>query len=681
QDNISKEVLTALRVKLLEGEQARVWAKGTNNLDAYITFLKAYDQFRSFTKNDLIQTRKFCQEAISLDSNYEHPYSLIGVSHVIDLWFGWGESPAASMEKAEAALKKALVLNPLSDFALANLNHLLLMQKRFDDAVAAGEKSIALNPNGDLNMVLLGITFNYVRRYEEAITLFKEANRRNPYGPAWYIHNMGNSYRGLGRWDEAIAEYQRALDRNPDHFPALAAMALAYGMAGRRDEGRAVVAEILKINPQYSIENTASWFYKYKTDLEAIKDAFRKVGLPEHPPLELPDKPSIAVLPFVNISGDPEQEYFSDGLTEQIITTLSKSSALFVISRTSTFTYKGKSVKVQQVSQDLGVRYVLEGSVQKAGEQIRITAQLVDATMGQHLWAEHYERDLGDIFVLQDELTMKITKSLAIELTEGEKLRMRSGGTNNIKAAEKLIESTGYLRAMNKESNAVARQLAQESIALDPRFALAYSNLATTHVMDVWLGSSKSPGTSYEKAIKLLQKSIALDENLELPHALLGHIYGLQRKYEQAIAEGERAIALNPNSDTALVFLAMTLDWVGRSEEAITMYKKAMRLCPFSPGYYYLNLGHAYRSLDRCEDAIQEYKETLDLTPRNVAAHTALVICYSLLGRYEEARTAAAEALEIDPKLSLMQSAKRHPYKNQDLTARFLEALRKADLP
>jgi adenylate cyclase len=394
----------------------------------------------------------------------------------------------------------------------------------------------------------------------------------------------------------------------------------------------------------------------------------------------LPDKPSIAVLPFANMSNVPEQEYFIDGLTEQIITTLSKNSSLFVISRISTFTYKGKSVKVQQVSQDLGVRYVLEGSVQKAGDQLRVTAQLIDATMGKHLWAEHYERDMAGMFDLQDELTLKIAKSLAIKLTEGEKLRMRSIGTQNIKAAEKLTEATGYLRNMNKESNAVARQLTEESIALDPQFAQAYSVLATTHVMDVWLGSSKSPRTSYEQATKFLQKSIVLDANLDLPHALLGHIYSLQRKYEIAIAEGEKAIALNPNSDTALVFLAMTMDWVGRSEEAIAMYQKAMRLSPDSPGYYYLNLGHAYRSLDRCEDAIIEYKKTLKLTPNNVRAHIALVICYCLLGRYEDARIAATEALKIYPKLSFIQAAKKHPYKNPDITARFLEALRKAGL-
>ncbi len=199
QDNISKEVLTALRVKLVEGEQARVWAKGTNNLDAYITYLRAYEHFRSFTKNNMILTRKVCQEAILLDPNYAAPYTVHGSAHLIDFWMNWGKSRADSVEQANAAVQKAITLDPLSDLPNAVLGHLLLVQRRFDDAVAAGEKSIALNPNGDLNMVLLGITFNYVRRYEEAIELFKKAQRLNPDGPAWYIHNAGISNAfGLG---------------------------------------------------------------------------------------------------------------------------------------------------------------------------------------------------------------------------------------------------------------------------------------------------------------------------------------------------------------------------------------------------------------------------------------------------------------------------------------------------
>jgi adenylate cyclase len=283
QDHISKEILTALRVKLVEGEQERVWAKGTSNLDGYLKFLQAYDTFKSFNKQSMILTRQICEEAIVLDPNYEQAHSLLGVSHLIDLWFGWGESPRSSMEKSEAALKKATSLNPLSDFAYANLGHLYLMQEHHDEAIVAGEKSVTLNPNGDYNMVLLAMTLMYSRRCEEAITLFKEAWRRNPYCPAWYIHAAGVAYRGLGKWDEAIAECKRALERKPDHFPALVVMASVYGMSGRIEEGRAAATQILKINPGYCIEKQ-SLPYKYKPDAEAVREGLRKVGIPEKSP-------------------------------------------------------------------------------------------------------------------------------------------------------------------------------------------------------------------------------------------------------------------------------------------------------------------------------------------------------------------------------------------------------------
>lgn len=284
QDNISKEVLTALQVKLVEGEQARVWARGTNNLDAYLKFLQAYDHFKIFSKDNMILTRQICEEVIALDSNYGEPYVLIGASHLIDLWIHWGKSPQYSMEKAVENIQKGIALNPLSDFAYANLGHLYLLQKRHGEAVEAGEKAIELNPNGDYNIVLLALTFNFIRRYEEAITLLKEGQRRSPYGPAFYFHNLGSTYRNMGRYDEAIAEYKRTLEMYPNHFNAILTLAGVYGMAGRLDEGRSAAAEILKINPRYSIADTLSWPYKYKSDGEAIRDGFRKIGIPEKPP-------------------------------------------------------------------------------------------------------------------------------------------------------------------------------------------------------------------------------------------------------------------------------------------------------------------------------------------------------------------------------------------------------------
>jgi adenylate cyclase len=240
--------------------------------------------------------------------------------------------------------------------------------------------------------------------------------------------------------------------------------------------------------------------YKNQADLERYLDGLRKAGLPEHPPLHLPDKPSIAVLPFVNMGGDPEQEYFSNGITEEIITALSKSPKMFVIARTSSFKYKGKKVDVRTVGIELGVRYVLEGSIRRSEEQLRITAQLVDVKTGNHLWAERYDRDLKDIFALQEEITMKVITAMQVQLTEGERARVYARGTNNLNAYLKVWQANEYGWRINAGDNLKARRILEEAIALDPDYAIAFRGLAATHSMEVWLRSTKSQRDSLQKA-------------------------------------------------------------------------------------------------------------------------------------------------------------------------------------
>jgi len=235
----------------------------------------------------------------------------------------------------------------------------------------------------------------------------------------------------------------------------------------------------------------------------------------------LPEKPSIAVLPFVNMSEDPNQEYFSDGITEDIITTLSKIPRLFVIARNSTFTYKGKSVKVQKVSEELGVRYVLEGSVRKAGERVRITAQLIDATMGHHLWAEKYDRDLRDIFALQDEVTKKIVRALVVKLTEDERKLLVHKKTGSLEAYDHILRGIDYFLRMTGKENAEARKMFKHAIELDQDYAAAYSWLGWTYWMEWSFEWSQDP-TSLERALELAKRALSLDDSLSDAHALLG---------------------------------------------------------------------------------------------------------------------------------------------------------------
>jgi adenylate cyclase len=421
------------------------------------------------------------------------------------------------------------------------------------------------------------------------------------------------------------------------------------------------------------VATLAVWkFYLYSPQVEVA--SVEKMAFP------LPDRPSIAVMPFTNMSADPEQEFFSDGLTEEIITALSKVPKLFVIARNSTFTYKGKPVKVKQVAEELGVRYVLEGSVRKAGDKIRITVQLIDALNGHHLWAERYDRNLNDIFAVQDEITKKIIMAMQVKLTEGEQVRAAARATNNLEAYLKYLQANEYIHRFNIESNTLGKQLAEEAIALDPEYAWAYKALGRAHMMDVWLGSSKSPKDSIAKAIELVQKAIVLDDIYAEAHGLLGFLYSMTRQYDKALAEAEHAVALNPNSAECHYALGKILVFDGRWEESIPEYKKAIRLNPIPPNTYLWSLGLSYGWTGQYEEAITWCKKAILQEPNSFMAHIMMAVVYGLSGREEEARAEAPEILRINPKFSLEKMAKSLTYRGKGDCERFLDALRKAGL-
>jgi TolB-like protein/class 3 adenylate cyclase/Flp pilus assembly protein TadD len=399
---------------------------------------------------------------------------------------------------------------------------------------------------------------------------------------------------------------------------------------------------------------------------------------PSTQPLPLPDKPSIVVLPFVNMSNDPEQEYFSDGITEDITTGLAKISSLFVIARNSAFTYKGKAVKVQDVSREMGVQYVLEGSVRKADSQVRITVQLINGLTGSHLWAERFDRGLKDIFALQDEVTQKIVEALAVKLTEGEQGRLVRKGTNSVEAYDYYLRGLDYYWRFTKDANAQARQMFEKAIEVDPKYAAAYAALGWTYMRE-WIDQWSQGSQTLEQAFALAQRAIALDDTLPGAHNALSAVYLWKKQYEQAIVEAQQAIALDSNDADVYASLGLTLTCVGRPEEAVAVIEKAMRLNPHYPALYLFRLGLVYHLTGRYEEAITTLKRVLTRTPDFQHAHAFLAATYSELGREEEARVVAAEVLRVSPHFSLEVYSQRLPFKEPVVT-RVIAALRKAGL-
>jgi adenylate cyclase len=445
-------------------------------------------------------------------------------------------------------------------------------------------------------------------------------------------------------------------------------------------------------------ERKVSWLFKHRwmtlmaaivVVLGAITIAIWKTYLKPHPgdvasikkmAFPLPEEPSIAVLPFVNMSGDPKQEFLCDGMTDAIITALTKVPQLFVIARNSVFSYKGKRVKVKQVSEELGVRYVLEGSLQRSGDRIRINTQLIDALTGNHIWAERYDRDLKDIFALQDEIIIKVLTATNVKLMGAEESLFRGpkyfGGKLNCYL--KYLEGLKYFFGYNIEDTRMARQIVEEAIVMCPEVPMLYTLSGWLHHSEFVLGLG-NPQRSLEKSMEMAKKALATDESLPNAHGLLATLYSQKRDYDKAIAEGERAVALNPGEAFGHYWYATSLIYAGRPEEAIPVFQKAIRLNPLISTIY-IGFGTALRMTGRFEEAVSAYSKALQSTPDNIGAHVGLAATYSLMGREKEARAEAAEILRINPKFSLDSLAKMLPYKDQSEIDKVANALRKAGL-
>lgn len=361
----------------------------------------------------------------------------------------------------------------------------------------------------------------------------------------------------------------------------------------------------------------------------------------------LPEKPSVAVLPFDNMSDDPKQEYFSDGITENIIMALSKTPKLFVIARNSTFAYKDKPVNIKQAAEELGVRYILEGSVQKTENRVRITVQLIDAKTGRHQWSERYDRELKDIFALQDEITLEIITALQVELTEGEQSRIHRGGTTNLEAFLKVLKGREHQYKYTKEETAIAKEMYKEAIALDPKYATAYFWLARSIGSELDNRWSKSRKKDIDQLFELSKKIFALDESSAQAHMVLSSYYYFSGQKDMAITEAEKAIDLDPNDAEGHALLGFSLSMAQRFKEAIISFKKAIRLNPSPPDWYLFWLGAAYTGMGSYEVAISTFKKRIKIAPTRYGNYMFIALNLSALERYDEAIEMVKKAINL----------------------------------
>jgi TolB-like protein/cytochrome c-type biogenesis protein CcmH/NrfG len=450
-------------------------------------------------------------------------------------------------------------------------------------------------------------------------------------------------------------------------------------------------------------ERKIAWFFRYRRlmlviVIGVVAGAIWKIYFSSAPievasidrmKYPLSGNPSIAVLPFVNMSGDKEQEYFSDGLTEDLITDLSKISGLLVIAGKSTFTYKGKQVKIKQIAEELGVRYVLEGSVRRAGDEIRINAQLIDALTGHHLWAERYDGTMGKVFAWQDQITKKIVSALAVKLTGNEKERVAKKGTDNVAAYDAFLRGYVHYLRFTPEDSAKAVASFKKAVELDPNYGRAYAGLAAVyyevsmnHALNIGLKISWPETRAL--SIQYLQK--ATED--PITQAVKARMYLFRRQHQEAISELERGLALDPNDPVCLSYMGYALTLAGKPKNGVEFIKKGMRLDPNNPARYLLFLGVAHYCLGDLEEAVSLVERACRLNPENALSWAVwLASFYASVGRDQEARAVIKASKTETTKIagtspfSLRYIMNGVPFKDRAVAERVADGLLKAGVP
>ena len=411
-----------------------------------------------------------------------------------------------------------------------------------------------------------------------------------------------------------------------------------------------------------------------------LSDSVKAAAEPAQSKVQLPERPSIVVLPFTNMSRDPDQEYFSDGITEDVITDLSKVSSLFVIARNSAFVYKDKRFSVPQVCRELGVKFALEGSIRKVGNRVRVTAQLIDGKSGGHLWAERYDRELTDIFEVQDDITQQIVAALKVTLSEAEKSRIADGGTNDVSAHDYFLRGRELIVGVKRDREMFEQATAyfHRALELDPSYAAPYAGLGMAFILDYQNHWSEAPDTSLDQAARYAAEAIAKEDQDPFGHYVAAMVAMFERDYERWAYHADRALAINPNYAPALNMRGTLHTYMGEPGKAIPFIERAIRLDPISRQQHVHFLGSAYFVAGDYETAEAVFRDRIALNPTTDLSRAFLASALGHLGKAEEAREVWRELKEINPRYSPVEHIGRLPFRDPADAEKFTNGLRMA---
>jgi TolB-like protein/DNA-binding SARP family transcriptional activator/rhodanese-related sulfurtransferase len=688
QEDILRTIVASLASQVTEAEIGRALTKETGNLSAYDYYQRAWKLFFTFTKDGNNDALELLEKAIKLDPGYARAYGLLAWVHAHNSSkrYSWGQNPELSLDLALEAAQEAVTLATDDYFSHWALGFVHSVHGDFDRASAGYERALALNPSDATLLVNMTEVLYKTGRAEQAIAQIKLAMRINPRHPDWYFWDLGIAQYLAEQYPEALETLNRM--SNPSNGVRRIRAAVLVRL-GRVEDARRVISRFIETDVDITLEEMEAFDWTDREGLGRWISDLRTAGLPEKRPLPLPDKPSIAVLPFTNMSDDPKQEYFVDGITEDLITDLSKLSGLFVIARNSSFVYKGKPVNVRQVAEELGVRYVLEGSVRRAGDEIRVNAQLIDALSGGHIWAERYDSSMNDVFDVQDKVTRNVVAALEVHLTDKEQAARARQETDSSEAYDAFLRGRAHYDLYSKDDFAKAISYLEKALQLDPNYARAHAVLAAVYRTvgdDEW---APALGMSYDESQEKMEHHLkeALKDPAPLAHHIASRLLTRQGRTDEALAEAKRAVELDPNDVDGYTALARIYIKTGKPAEALEVSKKGQRLDPQGDvrGKFSYRLGESYFHLDRFEESAAEFEKYTRLLPSGEWGFLYLAAAYGYLDRKQEAESA------LENFNQLRATRGRPSYTLADMDAwifpdesvreRYREGLRKAGMP
>ncbi len=695
-DEITQNILVAMHLKLTRGGDAvSDWEMHKRDREAYRLNIEGTVHFQTFSPTGHRIAERMFSELLERQPDNPAALTKMGYLHWQKVVLGLSKNPATDKKKARDFATKALAITDNFDQVYLLLATLDNLDGSITAAYKNAKRGLELAPASGSSIALAGWIYSTAGHAEEGVRLLKLAMRTEPDYPQWIPGILSLALMKIGRNDEAMEVNDSILaSRLEDvraHGWALMRRAVFEVFSGDEAAARMTVQKLLAIQPTSNNAELVRFTQNdyYKEFFDRFHDALRKAGFPEHAPGKgpkaKPTKPSIAVLPFVNLSDDKDQEYFADGMTDDLITDLSKISGLFVIARNSSFQFKGKSIDVKAVGHELGVRYLLEGSVRRVGDRVRINAQLVDTTSGGHLWAERYEGAIADIFSLQDSVIAKIVSALAVELTDSDQKTLAERHQNvNLEAYDYVLRGRQLLSRIEGQETEKARAMFKKAIAVDPNYARAHLNLGLLHLYEwsIW-GLEKERNLA--QALAFGQKAAELDPVAPGAHALIASVYQYLGEHDKAEVEGAKALALDPTHAETLALLGAYLARAGPVGEAIKVLKKAIRLDPYLPPRYVFHLGWSYFGAEMYEEAVRVLRRGATREPNYIAFHLWLAASYAMLDRMAEAKAEVAEVLRLNPDFTMTAfSAWATTYTSRKFQAnleRRLGALRKAGIP